>query len=36
MTIQMSVKRNHMVYVGCIVLPFGQDVDRKILNVQFK
>jgi len=31
-----QAKGNHVVYVGCIVLPFGQDVDRKILNVQCK
>lgn len=35
-TTQMSVKGNQTVYLGCTLLPSGQDADRKILNVQFE
>jgi hypothetical protein len=34
-TTQMSVKPNQMRYIGCTILPSGQNVDRKILNVKF-
>lgn len=35
-TSQIPVKGNQTVYIGCAVLPSGQDADRKILNVQFE
>ena len=35
-TTQMSVKGNQTKYLGCTVLPSGQDVARKILDVRFE
>ncbi|MEO6203525.1 MAG: hypothetical protein ABIU05_26145 [Nitrospirales bacterium] len=35
-TAQISVKANKTVYLGCTILPTGQNADRKILNVQFE
>ncbi len=35
-TAQISVKANETVYLGCTILPTGQNADRKILNVQFE
>ncbi|MCA9422418.1 MAG: hypothetical protein KC592_15460 [Nitrospira sp.] len=35
-TAEIPVKGNHTVYIGCTILPSGQDADRKILNVQFE
>ncbi len=35
-TAQISVKPNETVYLGCTILPTGQNADRKILNVQFE
>jgi len=35
-TIQVVVPANQTVYLGCRVLPSGQEANRKILNVQFE
>ncbi|MDT3776829.1 hypothetical protein PJI16_04545 [Nitrospira sp. MA-1] len=35
-TSQIPVKGGETVYIGCAVLPSGQDAARKILNVQFE
>lgn len=35
-TSQIPVKANQTVYLGCAVLPSGEDAARKILDVQFE
>lgn len=35
-TTEIPVKANETMYLGCTLLPSGQNADRKILNVQFE